>query len=198
MSNTTIHNENLLLRALIDGSEKAFTNIFHTYQDDLFKYSLKMVKSRAYAAEIVQDVFLSVWLKRETLNPHLSIKSYLFAATRNKTITLLNKAAKNQKLRNEIFYKSQKFSNSTDHYMRETELQSIKQEALDLLPPRRRQIFEMSRNDNKTYEEIAKELGVSIHTVRNHMSLALETLRNFLLNNKDISLAILLFSQDWM
>ncbi|WP_299665034.1 RNA polymerase sigma factor [uncultured Polaribacter sp.] len=198
MSNTSKLNENLLLKQLIAGNEKAFTSLFTTYQDDLFKYSLKMVKFRVYAAEIVQDVFLSIWLKRASLDPQLSIKSYLFAATRNKTITFLNKAAKNQKLCDEIFYKSQKSINSTERYIREDELEVIKKEALDLLPPRRRQIFEMSRNDHKSYEEIAKELGISPHTVRNHMSLALETLRDFLLNNKDIALAFVLFSRNWM
>ena len=56
----------------------------------------------------------------------------------------------------------------------------------------------MSRNEGKTYEDIGTELGISTHTVRNQMSKALETLRNLLLDNQDITLVILLFSKDWI
>ncbi|WP_298486232.1 RNA polymerase sigma factor [uncultured Maribacter sp.] len=193
-----IHIEKLLIEQIIEGNEKAFRKLFDTYRNDLYRFSLSMLFSKTYAEEIVQDVFLIVWQKRKTLNPELSIKSYLFTITRNKTISFLKKAANNRKLREEIFYKSQKYANTTDVYIRETELEKIKQDALNLLTPRRRIIFEMSRNDGKSYEEIAKELGLSPNTVRNQMSMALETLRNFLLHNRDIALVLLLFLKDWV
>ena len=198
MSKTSTYNEKLLVKQLLVGNEKAFRKLFDTYRNDLYKFSLSMVFSKPYAEEIVQDVFLNLWLKRETINPELSFKSYLFTITRNKTISFLKKAANNKKLREEIFYKSQESVNPTERYMREEELKIIKKEALDLLPPRRRLIFEMSRNDGKSYEEIAGELGISPNTVRNQMSMALETLREFLLNNRDIALTLLLFSRDWL
>jgi RNA polymerase sigma-70 factor (ECF subfamily) len=101
-------------------------------------------------------------------------------------------------MREEIFYTSQKQVYSTERYVREAELEIIKEEALELLTPRRRQIFEMSRNEGKSYKEIARELNISSNTVRNHMSSSLETLRAFLLNNHEIAIAILLFGSDWM
>jgi RNA polymerase sigma factor (sigma-70 family) len=121
------------------------------------------------------------------------MKSYLFTITRNKTISFLKKAANNKKLREEIFYRSQKSVNSTERYMREEELKTVKKEALDLLSPRRRLIFEMSRNDGKSYKEIARELGISQNTVKNQMSMALEILREFLRKNRDMTLALLFF-----
>ncbi len=197
-NNKTKHIEKLLIEQIKEGNEKAFRKLFDTYRNDLYRFSLSMVISKDYAEEIVQDVFFKVWVKRETLNSNLSIKSYLFTITRNKNISFLKKAANNRKLREEIFYESQKTANSTEKYIREAELEMIKQSALNLLPPRRRLIFEMSRNDGKNYAEIAKELGISQNTVRNQMSMALETLRNFLLNNHDVALALLLFSSNWM
>ncbi|HEX9826741.1 MAG TPA: RNA polymerase sigma-70 factor [Flavobacteriaceae bacterium] len=198
MSQTEIHNEKLLVLELKSGNEKAFQKLFDTYRNVLYKYSYSMVGTKPYAEEIVQDVFLKVWLKRETLNPELSFKSFLFTITRNKTITFLKRAAKSEKIREEIFYNSQKFANTTDLHIREKEVDNIKKEALDLLPPRRRLIFEMSRNEGKSYEEIATELGISQNTVRNQMSMALETLRDFLLKNKDIALTLLLFYKNWL
>lgn len=193
-----VDSERLLISLLIEGNEKAFQQLFDTYSNILYKYSLSMVAYKPYAEEIVQDVFLKVWLKRETLNPDLSFKSFLFTVTRNQTITFLKRAAKSEKITEEIFYSSQKFANSTDLYIREKEVENIKKEALDLLPPRRRLIFEMSRNEGKSYEEISKELGISQNTVRNQMSVALETLRDFLLKNKNISLTLLLFYKNWL
>lgn len=193
-----VEGDKLLVKELIDGNEKAFRKLFDSYRNDLYKFSLSMVCSEEHAEEIVQDVFMKIWIKRGSLNPEMSFKSYLFTITRNKTIKFLKKAANNRKLREEIFYRKQKFANSTDLYVRELELESLKQKALDKLSPRRRKIFEMSRNENKSYEEIAEELNISISTVRNQMSTSLEILRDYILKNKDIGLGILLFYADWV
>ncbi len=183
---------------LMAGNEKAFRKLYDTYRNDLYRFSLSMVVSKTYAEEIIQDVFLKLWMNRKTLKPELSIRSYLFTITRNDTISFLKKAANNKKMREQIFYTSQKHVYSTERYIREAELEIIKNEALELLTPRRRQIFEMSRNEDKSYEEIAIELGISPNTVRNQMSMALETLRDFLLNNQEIAVALLLFGSSWI
>lgn len=192
------YSDKLLVKELMNGNKKAFRKLYDTYRNDLYKFSLSMVSSTNYAEEIVQDVFLKIWIKRATLNPEMSFKAYLFTITRNKNIKFLKKAANNKKLREEIFYKSQKSMDSTTIYMRESELTILKERALEKLSPKRRIIFEMSRNDGKSYEDIASELSISISTVRNQMSKSLETLREFLLKSKDISLVFLLFSKDWL
>tara|TARA_R110002050_G_C8962065_1_gene514512 strand:- start:14933 stop:15529 length:597 start_codon:yes stop_codon:yes gene_type:complete len=197
MSEKKENNDLFLVKELIKGNENAFRKLFDKYRNDLYKFSLSMVYSEDYAKEIVQDVFMKIWMKRESLNAELSFKSYIFTITRNKTIKFLKIAANTKRLREEIFYKSQKSSNSTDLYIRESELESLKVKALNKLSPKRRVIFEMSRNQDKTYEEIASELGISISTVRNQMSKALETLRNFMLENEDIGLMLLLFYESW-
>ena len=196
--NNKVEGDKFMVKELIKGNEKAFRKLFDSYRNDLFKFSLSMVSSEEYAEEIVQDVFMKIWIKRGSLNPEMSFKSYLFTITRNKTIKFLKKAANNRKLREEIFYGKQKFINSTDLYVRELELESLKQEAMDKLSPRRRKIFEMSRNENKSYEEIADELGISISTVRNQMSTSLKILRDFIIKNKEIGLGLLLFYTDWV
>ena len=198
MTKNKVESDKFLVKELINGNEKAFRKLFDSYRNDLYKFSLSMVCSEDHAEEIVQDVFMKIWIKRGSLNPEMSFKSYLFTITRNKTIKFLKKAANNRKLREAVFYGKQKFANSTDLYVRELELESLKQKALDKLSPRRRKIFEMSRNENKSYEEIADELGISISTVRNQMSTSLDILRDFILKNKEIGLGLLLFYTDWI
>lgn len=179
-----------LVEDLIRGDKKAFRDLFDFYRNDLYRYSLSMVVSKHYAEEIVQDVFMTIWLKRETLNLDMSFKAYLFTITRNKTIKFLKKAANNHKLREEVFYKSQKFAQPTDLNLREIELEDLKEEALNKLSPKRRVIFEMSRNEDKSYEDIALELGISVNTVRNQMSTSLGILRDFLMKNSDVGLIL--------
>ncbi|WP_027125954.1 RNA polymerase sigma-70 factor [Gelidibacter mesophilus] len=193
MSTKEIHNEKLLVNELRVGNHKAFRKLFDTYRNDLYRYSLSMVFSDVYAEEIVQDVFLKVWIKHESLNPELSFRAYLFTITRNKTIKFLKKAANNRKLCEEVFYSSQNVTNITEHTIRESELELIKNDALNKLPPKRLMIFEMSRNEGKSYDKIAEELQISPHTVRNQMSKALESLRISLLENKDIAFVLLVF-----
>lgn len=194
MDNKEVDNDKLLVSELRVGNHKAFRKLFDRYRNDLYKYSLSMVHSKTYAEEIVQDVFLKVWIKRETLNPDMSFKAYLFTITTNKTLKFLRKAANNQKLCKEVFYTSQKITNITEQTIRESELEIIKNDALSKLPPKRLLIFEMSRDEGKSYERIAEELQISPHTVRNQMSKALETLRVSILENKDIAFVLLLFS----
>lgn len=198
MTKNKVEGDKFLVKELINGNEMAFRKLFDSYRNDLYKFSLSMVCSEDHAEEIVQDVFMKIWIKRESLNPEMSFKSYLFTITRNKTIKFLKKAANNRKLREAVFYGKQKFVNSTDLYVRELELEALKKEAMDKLSPKRRIIFEMSRNENKSYEEIADELGISISTVRNQMSTSLEILRDFILKNKEIGLGLLLFYTDWV
>ena len=172
-------------------NEKAFRKLFEAYRNDLYKYCLSIVCNKDCAEEIVQDVFMKIWIKRTSLNVEMSFKSYLFTITRNKCIKFLKKAANNERLREEIFYKSQKFSKPADTFLREHEMELLKKEALDKLTPRRRLIFEMSRNEDKSYKAIADELGISINTVRNQMSKSLEILRIVILKNKDSILLLL-------
>ncbi|PKQ45368.1 RNA polymerase sigma factor [Confluentibacter flavum] len=87
-----INTEKLLVKELKNSNEKAFRKLFDSYRNDLYKFSLSMVCSKDYAEEIVQDVFMKVWIKRESLNPEMSFKSYLFIITRNKNIKFLKKA----------------------------------------------------------------------------------------------------------
>lgn len=190
--------DKLLVNQLMAGNHNAFRKLFDTYRNDLYRFSLSMVHSNNYAEEIIQDVFLKVWIKRESLNPEMSFKAYLFTITKNKTLKFLKKAANNQKLREEVYYASQKITNTTEHYIRESELETIKQQALSKLPPKRLLIFEMSRNEGKSYDAIAEELRISPHTVRNQMSKALESLRASLLENKDITLILLMAFRDWL
>ena len=184
--------ERLLVRELIKGNKKAFRTLFDTYRPAIYGYAAGMLKSEFYAEGIVQDVFLKVWLHKDRLDPNLSFKSYLFTITRNDTFNFLCKAANDKKLREEIFYRKQRFHTRTDDKVLEADLELITRKAIDRLPPKRKLIFTMSRDEGKSYDDISKELGISISTVKNQMSKALETIRSFIHVHGDITFLLIL------
>ncbi|WP_231129581.1 RNA polymerase sigma factor [Flavobacterium sufflavum] len=187
-----------MVTALMVGNEKAFSELFNTYCNDVYAYSLSMLKNQALAEEIVQDVFLNIWLHRDRLNADLSFKSYVFTITRNLTFNLISKVANSHKLKEEVFYVSQKSYSPIEDIIDEADYDVIKQKAIEQLPPKRRAIFEMSRNEEMSYEEISKELNISVSTVKGQMSKALADIRNFLETHGDVTLLITLLSSRWL
>lgn len=179
MPETSNQSEKLLVSELKNHNEKAFRTLFDFYRQDIYGYSISILKSKELAEENVQEVFLKVWLYRENLNLDLSFKAYLFTIARNQAFNFLSKAANEAVLKEEIFYKSQKSYDQGDYTVREADCKKLKKQALKQLSPKRKLIFKMSRKEGKTYEEIGQELGISVNTVKSQMSKALESLRIF-------------------
>ncbi|MNY28271.1 ECF RNA polymerase sigma factor RpoE [compost metagenome] len=168
-----------MLSELKEGNEKAFRQLFDLYYQDIYGYSISLLKSKEAAEENVQDVFMKVWMHRENLNLEQSFKSYIFTIARNQAFNTLNKAANDIALKEAIFYESQKSHEYGDYSIREADCKKLRKQAMNQLPPKRKQIFKMSRKKGMSYEEISQELGISINTVRNQMSKALESMRVF-------------------
>lgn len=179
MPDTKNHSEQLLVSELKNGNEKAFRQLFDLYYQDIYGYSISLLKSKEAAEENVQDVFMKVWLHRENLNPDQTFKAYIFTIARNQAFNTLNKAANDLALKEAIFYESQKSHEYGDYSVREADCKKLRKQAMKQLPPKRKQIFKMSRKKGMSYEEISQELGISINTVRNQMSKALESMRVF-------------------
>lgn len=179
MSTTKDFSEQLLVSELKNSNEKAFRKLYDFYYQDIYGYSISLLKSKELAEENVQDVFLKIWLHRENLNLEQSFKSFLFTIARNQAFNLLNKAANEVLLKEEVFYTSEKSHDEGDFSIREEDCKKLKKQAIKQLPPKRKRIFKMSRKQGKTYEEISQELGISVNTVKNQMSKALESIRVF-------------------
>jgi len=181
--------DQLLVTSLIANNEQGFRALFDRYHQDIYRYALSLLKVNELAEEVVQDVFLKIWQNREQLDPAFSFKSYLFTIAKHRCLNMLRKAAHDKKLREQVFYKKQ-HTNTTEDYISDTEYEKIKAQAISQLPPKRKLIFEMSRNDGKSYEDISTELGISVSTVKTQMSKALETIRHFLRANGDITITV--------
>lgn len=167
-----------------------FEELFKTHFVELTGFSQSFVHDKDAAQEVVQNVFIKFWEKREDINLEQSLKSYLYTSVRNRSLNYLRD---NKKYRSEILDEQTTEYNSgleTDHLVND-ELQRKIEDAIELLPEKCRQVFEMSRFEGLKYKEIAEKMNISIKTVENQISKALKILREEL---KDYTVILILIS----
>ncbi|MEP6730249.1 MAG: RNA polymerase sigma-70 factor [bacterium] len=157
------------------GDEAAFEALFRAFAPGLCSVATRQLRSRAEAEELVQELFLDLWRRRGQLAIEQGLSSYLYTAVRNR---VLNHAKREQRFApwSAASGLPEEFDTSSSS---ETELLDALevQDAIDQLPPRCRLIFTLNRQQEMTYSEIAKSLGLSIKTVETQMGRALKTLR---------------------
>jgi RNA polymerase sigma-70 factor, ECF subfamily len=179
-------NNELLLR-LKEGNIVAFDSIYEQYCKRLYAFVIRYVKQESDAEEIVQEVFIKIWENRVKIDVYSSFESYLFTITYNSAITFLRKRVHEKKYLEHVrsLQEVNTASELTDDlYFKE--LNSKLQSLLLELTPRQREIFLLSREEGLTHDEIAKKLGISSNTVKNHIVSVL----NFLKSNIDNTIII--------
>lgn len=168
--------ENELILLLKQSNKDAFTTLYNRYWKQVYNFSRLYLTSQSVAEEVVQEVFIKVWESRDFVREEDNFKGLLFIITRNLIFNLHRKSV------NEDFYRMTVLSAMEDSYDIEEEIETRNlSEYIDLLiaelPPRRREIFILSRKENKSYKEIALLLDISEKTVENQISEALKYLR---------------------
>eukprot|EP01132_Coremiostelium_polycephalum_P017514 gene17514-20958_t len=144
MAIAPLPNESELLRRTSEGDKRAFTVLFDAHYKSLGSYVYKLTESMESAEEIVQEVFIKIWLKKEELTRINNFSAYLFA--------------------------------------------------IDHLPEQQQKIYRLSRHERLKYTEIAKELQLSPETVKKHIYLATKTIKEYVKNNMDEIVMLILMS----
>jgi RNA polymerase sigma-70 factor, ECF subfamily len=174
---STVFSDAELLDLLREGNAVAYTQLFDRYQPILYVYARKVTGDRDSAADIVQDVFISLWDKRETIQFSSSLRTYLYSAVRYQFFNLLDKQKVRAGYAAAMQASIQQGSPVTDDYIREKEMQRLIEEAVDSLPANLRQAFLLSQRANMNSAQIADITGVSEKTVKNQLSLAVKQLK---------------------
>jgi RNA polymerase sigma-70 factor (family 1) len=172
--------ENDLLARIAEGDEKAFAPVFHHYRRKIYSYAYHLCGNSAQADELVQDVFMKVWMHREKLPHILRFDNWLFTIARNQVFDMLKNMAKESALRRQMAGLPEPGANLVEDIVLTRENEEQLQRALDQLSPRQRLIFTLSRHQGMKHEEIASHLHISRHTVKTHLVQALRTLRDIL------------------
>ena len=187
----TLMDEREVVLRLIDGDEEAFCELYAAHKNRLLYFALKFVKSHEFAEDIFQDAFTVVWQTRRFINPEASFSSYLYTV-RNRILNQLRDMANEDQLKEQILSQAIDSANETNNHILLNDLKEIIARALEQLTPRQREVFKMSRELQMSHKEIAEALGVSVHTVQEHISLSLKVIRSYLTKYSSTSADVLL------
>lgn len=167
-------NEQEMLQQLKVGNSKALDYLFSEYYDLLCQRVSHIIKDREYAEDIVQEIFMNIWKKRETLEIKISLKAYLLRSAMNRS---LNYIRDNKVKFQEIEFDLEDSSLSIQLTLEKNDFEARINAYIDMLPPKCKAVFVLNRFDQMKYKEIAEMLNISVKTVENHIAKALAFLR---------------------
>jgi RNA polymerase sigma-70 factor (ECF subfamily) len=180
MSKQFLKNDSEALLQMADGNIDAYRFLFDNHFSNLCNFLLIYLHSKELSEEIALDIFAYIWEKRQTLQIKATFKSFLFAAAKNKAISLYRKEHHQKFTSIETSESVMPNDYSSQFLLENNELRDIINDAILKLPEKSRQIYLMAWEENLSYKEIAGQLGLSQKTVENHVGIALRKLRESL------------------
>jgi RNA polymerase sigma-70 factor (ECF subfamily) len=167
-----------LLQQMAEGNREAFTELYERYWEDLFVTSAKALRGEREAADVVQDVFLSLWQRRKELSIQGSLAAYLHMSVRYKCTHYIEK---NITRRDYLVQLAEAaagaVSPNAEINLQVKEIQEAINRAVAGMPPKMQQVYRLSRHEHLSFSEIADRLCISVETVRKHIQHALQVIR---------------------
>jgi RNA polymerase sigma-70 factor, ECF subfamily len=179
-----------LMKEIKAGNMLAFDELYRKYSKRLFKFSYSILKTTEDAENIIQDVFLNLWLNREKVEKSTSVKYYIFAIAHNSAISIIRKRIKETVYIEHVKSLQNLIQEPVDLKVEYNELNKILEGIINSLPNQQKKVFLLNRIEELKYREIAEKLNISINTVENHMSRALKNIREKL---REYSVTAVLF-----
>jgi RNA polymerase sigma-70 factor (family 1) len=160
----------------------------------MYSYLLKTIKSKELAEEATLDVFLKIWNARQALHEIINFEAFLFRVVHNKALDYIRKAKTNRLMQQEIWVGLEMLAatETADQKILHADAEAAIHTAISHLPPQRKEAFRLSREENLSYDAIAKKMKISRNTVRNHVSAALQFIRGHLHNGPEMATLIML------
>jgi len=187
---------NIRLRS---GDHQAFVEIYDANAKVLYHFVKKYIQNNAVIDDIIHDSFLLLWKSRDRIKVAHPVSHYLFRITRNQVFKELKKQIRTAEVfplsTTPLFDEACK-SYTAEESLIDKEYDSIYELAINRLPPQRKRIFKMSREEGLSYKEIAGDLEISSQTVKEHMSLAMKSIKDYIAKEHHILLksVVLYFS----
>lgn len=166
-----------MVRKIARGDLKAFETLFRDYYEPLCRHALGILHDPDEAEEVVQDLFYAIWEKRVQLRIETSVNSYLYAAVHNRCLKVIRHKAVKADFRAYYLANGPVAGTAPEEGEGTEEMQRIIEQTLSSMPDRCSKIFRMNRFEGLKYQEIARQLSISVKTVEANMGKALKLLR---------------------
>jgi RNA polymerase sigma-70 factor (ECF subfamily) len=186
--------KNQILQRLSDGSSDALRQLYDRYSPSVYRFVFSILRNSQDSEEITQMVFIKIWNIRTTLRDDTNLNSFLFTIAKNSSYNFLKHKYKEKLMfeKLELSLKD-KASGLVDDSLIEKDFNDILNGLIEKLPPRRREVFVLSRFTGLSYKEIAAKLEISENTVDTQMRKALQFIKENLTNEISISIFITIF-----
>jgi len=169
--------EIFIFNRMVEGDKEAFRFFFEKYYSDLCNLVNVYLHDPVMAEEIVQDIFIYIWEKKENINIDSSVKSYLLRCAKNKSLNYIRNEKTKLDIRNRFANFNKENTEMPDSVMDANQLRELINTAIDNLPERCRDVYILGKERSMSYKEISEELGISVKTVEVQMGKALKKLR---------------------
>jgi len=175
-----------LIQRLKRGEEQAFRQIYIKYHKQLFSVALKILRSEELAEDAVHDVFIKLWNNRKKLDRSGSLKGFLFTTVKNHVLNIVSSNKRKLKKHIELSYERDIDSKKTENVVILSKYRDVYQSAVEKLPEKRREVFELRVKEGLTNREVADYLEISIHTVKSQYYKASKFIREYMNENTNI------------
>ncbi|WP_324756515.1 RNA polymerase sigma factor [Sphingobacterium thalpophilum] len=159
------------------GDEQAFQKIFECYKSILYGRVRRLACSAAEAEEIVQEVFIQLFLKRSDIPAAEAIFPFLYIASKRMAISNFRKEVIRKEYRLESKGDLYDTSSCSQTKLEQKEYEQLLDKVIDTLPAQQKLVYRMNKLENRSYKEIAEHIGISRHTVRNHLAAACNSIK---------------------
>lgn len=193
MQNKSIDTERILLHQAATGDQRSFTILFEHYSKTVYPFALKLTRSENLAEEILQEVFLKIWINRQNLLEIENFGAYLNRITRNYAYNVLRRIAHENLIAFELSKQTTEEVNNTEEEVIYRDLEHSLNEAISCLTPQQKLIYTLCHQEGLKYSEVASRLNISSSTVHTHMKLALKFIRTYFIQINTLILFYLLF-----
>ncbi len=176
------------------GKPEALEEIMARYAGQVYHFALNLVKSESLAEELSQDVFVRIWNSRTSIEPDRNFQGFMYTIARNVCLNYLKSAAGQARVRTSYLEGEITHHLNPEQILISRQEYQILQEAIESLSPRRKTIFNLSRREGLSHQQIAEKLGITVNTVKVSMTKATAHIRSYLMKHPDFTayLSILL------
>ncbi|WP_167618808.1 RNA polymerase sigma factor [Maribellus sediminis] len=165
-------NKDKLINRFISGDKTAINDLYAEYSPRLYRFAMAYLKSESEVLDIVQEVFVNLWINRNKLKKDSNLDAYLFTVTKNTIISVFRKKLSEKDYLEHLKHKVIVNSIDTESQFNYNQLSKELENLIEQLPPQRKKIYQLSKVQGLPNNTIAMELGISVKTVEDHLSKA--------------------------
>ncbi len=189
-----IHTDEQLLQQMADDDRRSFTLLYQRYWENLFITAAKALRGKDAAADVVQDVFLSLWNRRNELNIQGLLAAYLHTSVRYKCIHYIEKNITRRDYLVQLAEVAISASSpNAEINLQLKEMQQTINKTVAKMPPKMQEVYKLSRQEHLNYKEISDCMSISVETVKKHIQHALRLIRKDMASYTFIFIFLLIF-----